>query len=233
MPSSSGHDRLAADAEAVRAYLVSVRCGSPFLSGADAALLHDWLTAGLRIGVVVRAIDRVSTRRLAQRTRAPLSLASCRAEVRKLAANPGRWASSARAEGRAGRRLTTLHEATEGECADHGSLDTPASSVDGPESARLYAAALRQVEALTESDPETRCEQAVAIGRSFFDALWDQADRAALLAEVSAEMEDLRELCAPSEWDAVCEAAARDRLRRRYPRLTATAIYSGGARGVA
>lgn len=43
-------------AEAVRAYLVSVRGGAPLLSSADARLLYGWLREGCG-SAIVRAID--------------------------------------------------------------------------------------------------------------------------------------------------------------------------------
>ncbi|MBM4367632.1 MAG: hypothetical protein FJ102_15580 [Deltaproteobacteria bacterium] len=200
----------AADAEAARAYLVSTRGGAPFLSGADTRLLHGWLSSGVRLGAIVRAIDAVSKKRIASRVRAPLSLASCRAEVARQARRPS---------GAPRRVIDGTDVAT----------DTPPGT-EGVDT--LYAAALAEVRALPPEESESRAEKACNIGRRFYDEAFDLVDREAWLAAAGEALADNRELYADAEWGAICEAWARDALRRRYPALTATRIWEEFACGV-
>ena len=71
-------------AEEVRAYLVTVRGGAPFLSAADGRLLIEWLDQGIPIAVVLSAIERTAHRRANKRRRTRLSLGACKGEVKKL-----------------------------------------------------------------------------------------------------------------------------------------------------
>ncbi len=200
----------AADAEAARAYLVSTRGGAPFLSGADTRLLHGWLSGGVRLGAIVRAIDVVSRKRIASKVRAPLSLASCRAEVARQARRPS---------GLPRRVVEVEPVATEGPPVP--------SAVEA-----LYAAAVAELRALPPGEAESRAEKACGIGRRFYDEAFDVIDREAWLAAAGEALADNRELYADAEWGAICEAWARDALRRRYPALTATRIWEEFACGV-
>ena len=71
-------------AEEVRAYLVTVRGGAPFLSAADGRLLVQWLDQDIPIAVVLSAIERTAHRRASKRRRTRLSLGACKGEVKKL-----------------------------------------------------------------------------------------------------------------------------------------------------
>ncbi len=208
--SDSDFGPFAADAEAVRAYLVSTRGGAPFLSGADTRLLHGWLSGGVRLGAIVRAIDVVVRKRIASKVRAPLSLASCRGEVAKQARRPSL----------APRRL----------------VERQPVATDGPPVpdlvASLYARAMAEARALPGGDPESRAEKACMIGRRFYDEAFDLVDREAWLAAAGEALADNRELYAEGDWGSICEAWARDALRRRYPGLTATRIWEEFACGV-
>ena len=75
-------------AEQVREYLVSVRGGAPFLSGADCQLLVTWLDEEIPVPAILCAIDRVSLRRRAKRVRTRLSLNACKGELQKLLSKP-------------------------------------------------------------------------------------------------------------------------------------------------
>ena len=71
-------------AEEVRAYLVTVRGGAPFLSASDGRLLVQWLDEGVPVAVVLSAIERTAHRRAGRRRRTRLSLGACKGEVKKL-----------------------------------------------------------------------------------------------------------------------------------------------------
>lgn len=190
-------------AEAVRAYLVSVRGGAALLSSADARLLYGWLQEGVRLGAIVRAIDLVAARRLAQRVRAPLSLVSCRAEVVRQQRQAGSWVR------RGGTRPVARADG-----------DARYAAVE-----RLAEAAERAVAALPGDDAARRAARACLIAAEFHDAAWQAAPQALLLAEAGEAMADARGLYDEAAWVEALEATARDALRRRYPSLTATALW--------
>lgn len=205
--------RREADAEAVRAYLVVTRGGAPLLSSTDAHLLYDWLEAGVRVGVMVRAIDLTAQKRLAKKVRAPLSLASCRAEVERLRRG-GRWRAvfaAAAAERAIEREVSVVNPAVEAS----------------------YEEALSRITRLDGQDVETKCERALAIGREFFEAAWAALDQGHAMAEAGESLADHRAAFSDAEWVEACEAVARDHLRRRYPRLTATSIWTEFGLGLA
>ena len=77
-------DAHAARAEEVRAYLVALRGGAPFLSSADGRLLVKWLDAGIPVPLILTALDRVAARRAAGRQRSRLTLNAARKEVEGL-----------------------------------------------------------------------------------------------------------------------------------------------------
>lgn len=75
---------LMAAAEEVRRWFVLARGGAPFLSAADGRLLVNWLEAGISVAAILRAIESVSTRRLARRSKAPFHLDDCEATLKKI-----------------------------------------------------------------------------------------------------------------------------------------------------
>lgn len=206
-------ERLHEAAEAVRAYLVSVRGGAPLLSGADARVLHNWLVRGVRIGAIVRGIDLVAAKRLAKRVRAPLSLVSCRGEVERQQKHAGAWWRRVRP------RLP-------------GGADIPPSDPRFAEVSGLAASAEREIAALDEPESERRATAACAIAARFLEEAWAVAPREALLAEAEVRLADARALYDDAEWDEAREIFARDGLRQRYPRLTATWIWEEASLGV-
>ena len=71
-------------AEQVAAYLVNVRGGAMFLSGADVRLLAQWLDEAVPIPAILCAIDQVSEKRRANRVKTRLSLNRCKSTLEKL-----------------------------------------------------------------------------------------------------------------------------------------------------
>ena len=59
-------------AEEVRAYLVQIRGGAPFLSGADGQVLIRWLDDEIPVPAILSAIDSVCERRRAKRASSAL-----------------------------------------------------------------------------------------------------------------------------------------------------------------
>lgn len=190
------------DAEAVRAYLATLRGGAPFLSGKDGHLLVSWLESGVPVGAILRGIDRASAARRAKQIRAPLTLAHARVYVKR----------------EMGHHATRLPANLD--------LLVPSPAQDDP-LAELLADARRKIAALTEPEPEARAMAACAVAQRFFDAAWEGGSgiRASLLTAAEEELADLRERVGEGEFRTLCEDLARYRLRERYPSLSATRIW--------
>ena len=200
-------------AEAVRAYLVGVRGGAPLLSGSDAHLLHSWLLRGVRSGAIVRGIELAAERRLAKRVRAPLSLVSCRAEVEKQQKHAGAWVRG-------------------GRFAPAGSASSAPGDARFAAVSALALAAERAIAALRVSSIEERGVAACLIAAAFWHDAWEVAPQDVLVGEAELRLADARALYDEAEWETAKEAFARDGLRQRYPKLTATWIWEEASLGV-
>ena len=82
-----GHSRTR-DAERVRAYLVHLRGGAPFLSGRDSRLLLRWMDEGVEVERICMALDAAAEKRRKKRVKTPLSLANAKTLVGKVSAGP-------------------------------------------------------------------------------------------------------------------------------------------------
>jgi hypothetical protein len=210
MQGSTVDAQVAACAEEVRAWLVQLRGGAPFLSAADGKLLADWLDARVPVLTILHGIEVVAERRRAKRTRTPFTLVSCRTTVEKLSKRAQAW-----------RVPTDLR----------GAL-APATGTSGAD-ARVDTV-LGQLAALDGEAPE-RARQACALLRAFHADVWDSLgdEQAALLTEAAADLADLGALLGEEAFARACEEHARDRVRARYPTLSATRVWEEFGLGMA
>ncbi|MDP2316172.1 MAG: hypothetical protein Q8P41_24960 [Pseudomonadota bacterium] len=202
-----------ARAEEVRAWLVQLRGGAPFLSAADGKLLADWLDARIPVPTILHGIEVVAERRRARRTRTPFTLLSCRGTVEKLARSGGGW------------RVP----------ADLRAALAPADSTTGGSDV-LVAEALASLGALPMVDPEIWARAACAVLRDFHTRVWDSLppdERATILADAAADLAPLNGLLGEDGFLRACEEHARDRVRARYPTLSATRVWEEFGLGVA
>ncbi len=203
---------LAESAEEVRAYLVNLRGGAPFLSGADSQLLDGWLTDGVPVAVIMASMDKVAVRRRKRRVRSRMSLNSCRGEVRRLM---GRRPSAPAAETHIG--LLSL--------AGEISAMTIA-----PGLSNLRLTLIKALTAISEADGthlEERARLAIRACRKFHEGVWfaltDQ--HAAMLTDATAELDALRSVLKENAWQAAVEEVARDRIRARFPLVSAQEVW--------
>lgn len=190
-----GADR-SADAEAVRAYLVHLRGGAPFLSGHDSRLLLRWMDEGVEVGRICQALDVAAEKRRKRRVKTPLALRNAATLVRQAQPMPP-VASGALAE--------LIQELR-------------ASPSEAERQAGERMAGLSQ-------DGEALIQAAVDIARETIEALWERADHPTLRAEAETELEALREVLKEADWERALEGVARDRLRQRHPLLSAKRIW--------
>ena len=82
-------DPVEAAAEEVRAHLVALRGGAPFLSPGDARLLLRWLdTEGRSVAEICLALERAAEARVKRRSRVPLRLSNAKRYLAKGASDP-------------------------------------------------------------------------------------------------------------------------------------------------
>lgn len=208
-------EEMSQHAEDVRAYLVNLRGGAPFLSGADSQLLHGWLTDGVPVAVILASLEKVALRRRLRRTRGRMTLQSCRGEVRRMMgrARPARPKARRTLQGGLGRLADQI-----------GILNVP------PLLAPIRDVLAEELAILDLEGPpgvEERARQAIAACRRFHEAVWDAIidQRTQLLYDAEVELDALRGLLKGAAWDAAVEEVARDRVRARFPLVSAQVIW--------
>jgi hypothetical protein len=103
----------------------------------------------------------------------------------------------------------------------------PHESAPEPVTDALAAETAARIAAVDLEDPELTARARCALAREFHDRTWERLrpEHPRLLAEAAEELSALKEIFNEAEMAAACEEHARDRLRRRYPAFTATAIW--------
>ena len=211
-------------AEEVRAYLVTLRGGGPFLSGADGRLLVDWLSAGEPVGAILAALDHAAERRARRPARSRLSLQSIKGEGKRSA---GRAAPRPVAPARGA--IWPAMAALGGEIAQMAvAAGLEPARADLAEALSGLGRGQGPDGALPE-DPsgETVARLAIAACRRFQDAAWAAAapEQEALLALALADLAGLADVLNADALRAAAEEVARDRVRARTPLVAARVVW--------
>lgn len=199
-------------AEEVRAHLVALRGGAPFLSPDDARQLVMWLDQGLDVPTILVALERAYTSRRERRSRIPLTLRHAKRHLGK--PTKGVLEPMAPDEAPDDHPLRPLVDAVR----DHADGD--------PRGDELHDLAVH-LERLPPGDDERLLRGALGAMREFFHGAWDALDddeRRLRLAEARDEFGDVDGVDEATLAAAV-EEHARDALRRDYPLLTAATLW--------
>ena len=210
---------LSAQAEAVTAYLVTLRGGAPFLSGADGRLLVRWLDEGVPVPTILTALDQVAERRRKRRTRSRLSLNAAKGVIKK-AIGEAEIPSAAPAPGPDRGALARARDAYAGALA--------AMAVDAA-AEPLRAALVAGVRAAPTTAPDAAATAVIAACRQFHDARWaalPAPERAALEARSRATLAALSDTVDAAVLGDLIEEAARDALRARTPLVSAREAWT-------
>ena len=199
-------------AEEVRAYVVAIRGGAPFLSAADGRLLVKWLEAGISVARILAAVDEVASKRRKKRTRGRLSLSSCRRSI----------------EGR-----------SRGESAQAAPARAPSFTFE-PFAADLAAMPVRP-ELMTDRDrlvtrigaidltqgPEHAAAEAVIAVRLFQEAAWSasQSRLEGLRAQARQELSALANILSAEALAAAIDEVCRDLIRQETPLVSAAEVW--------
>ena len=202
-------------AEEIRAYLILVRGGAPFLSGADCPLLVKWLDEEISIAAITTAIDRVAARRRAKRVRSRMSLNVCKGELNKIL---GQKTKTPRA-------LKPIKNiGLEGLSQSIRRLAVPQSLF--PSKTKLVQTFVQ----LSQKDytDEALAEAAIQACRGFHEEAWrlceDQHE--ALHQQSEEELSSLRNLLGEQHWREMVEEVMRDKLRSQFPLISAQSIWN-------
>ena len=195
-------DQKQAAAEQVRAHLVMVRGGAPFLSPIDSRLLVNWLDEAVPVDVILTAIEVVAARRSKARIKRPLSLNAVKSVVKKGAK-----------EKVSGETFTTDLDAV-------GRLIQRLKSSEDP---GLEGVA-QELKSLQRRGlgPEHLLSEALEVARRFHERAWDEADQVELLSQAREELGDLASMLSAERFKTAAEEVARDNLRKRTKLLSAT-----------
>ena len=202
-------------AEEIRAYLVHVRGGAPFLSGADCRHLTTWLDDNISILAITTAIDRVAEKRRAKRVRSRLSLNNCKGTLRKVLGKKTKPSKELK---------PIVHIGLHG-------LAQKIQELNLPDSLHSHQKTLVQNLASLSQKPETiqeKAEQAIGFCRMFHEKVWeshvDQHEQLRTVAE--KEIESLRPLLGMQHWREMVEEVMRDKVRSKYPLISAQSIWN-------
>ena len=187
-------------AEQVRAHLVMVRGGAPFLSPIDSKLLVEWLDSAVPVDVILTAIEEAAGRRSKTRMQRPITLKGVKGGVKK-GLKKGFAPTKKDALPRLVARLELSKDKVLQQVASHFS-DLGDSDLVG---ADLLSAVLE-------------------VARKFHERVWESSDQSILMAEAEAEIGDLREMLSEERYRIAVEEVARDNCRKRYKLLCATQL---------
>lgn len=188
-------------AEEIRAHLVAVRGGAPFLSSADARLLVQWLDDGVSVAGVLQAIERAADARRKRRSRLPLTLTRAKVHL--------------------GKPPLLVHEAAIRPAGSH-----PFAGVGLELLARGEVGLAGELLLIDPTDHEDALRAALALVRPFLHARWDALPKVERDARVRAACEELGALgLAEDELQVLAEEIVRDEIRRAWPMLDAAHLF--------
>jgi len=187
-------------AEQVRAHLVMVRGGAPFLSPIDAKLLVEWLDSAVPVDVILTAIEEAAGRRSKTRMKRPITLKGVKSGVKK-----GLKKSFSPTKVEALPRLIARLEKSGDELLQQASVQFSELSVANLGKTDLLPAVLE-------------------VARRFHEEVWEGADQGLLKAQAEEEIGDLREMLSEERYKTAVEEVARDNCRKRYKLLCATQL---------
>ena len=199
-----------ANAETVRAYLVELRGGAPFLSGADSRLLVRWLEAGVPVPVITAALDAAAEKRRKRRgkgkpARSRLTLGAARSAVEKHTKGP----SQIQVGGLASWRRELQHMEV------------------GPALQDARAELLLAIDAIPSADIDAAGRAAIQACRAFQAAAWDAAESESdtLREAARAQLRALEHILDAGAFSAAIEEVARDMVHARTPLVSAKVVW--------
>lgn len=199
-------------AETISEYLITLRGGAPFLSGADCRLLVQWLDEDIPTPAILSALEHVALRRRAKRVRTRLSLNATKSELKKLL---GKKTEPAQKK-EEGHVFAPLHQRIV------NALEKTSSFYDLQKST---AQQLLKIDMTTHD--KMKVDQAISLISSFHQTIWEESDtdRLHLLEQAEEEISAMKSMIPTNRWNELVEEIARDQLRSRFPLFSAQMIW--------
>lgn len=206
-------------AEQVAAYLVNVRGGAMFLSGADVRLLAQWLDEAIPVPAILCAIDKVSEKRRANRVKTRLSLNRCKSTLKKI------LYKNAPKEETAPSQITSY-----GDAMKQWSLNIRNNWNDESvliDSQRSFANRLDYA-AKQSWERDTLAEHIITWINDFQDSAWAEYGSAQMkwIEDAEIELQHLKRLLTGQRWVEAVEEVARDRMRQIFPLIQAQELWN-------
>lgn len=190
---AAGHDAVPEhykdQAEAVRAHLVHLRGGAPFLSPSDALCLVRWLDASVSLRAILAALDRAVEARRRKRAKRPLTLGAARVHLHRPPLVPPPFLPSGASP------FAPVQEALH--------------ALQEPEADALAVA----LGGLPPQDPDTWVPAARAVCREHLEGRWNAlapAEKERRIADATLTLGDLARLVDADTLRALAEEVARD-----------------------
>lgn len=201
-------------AEDIRAYLVQVRGGAPFLSGADGKLLVQWLDSEIPVAAILSAIDQVSIRRRARPVRSRMSLNVCKGTLKKLLKKSSKKSKIILQPTGLASLIPSIQQ-----------MDVP-SLLQPAKSKLIQKIQLLSKEEIT--DHEKLADHAIQACLEFHHAAWNTSleEHEKLQQDAEEELAALASLFSPIKWREAVEEVMRSKLRMRYPAISAQVIWN-------
>ena len=209
-------------AEEVRAHLVSMRGGAPFLSPSDAYILDSWLTEGVSIPSILYAIERAAQARRTRRSRIPLTLGQVKRHLKKSKVE------------------TEEIQKNFGYSSQEHPLAKLALKLQDNAKNSVHTVAInelgRALLAIKIAHPEEVYRSASTLFREFLERTWDrmpEADKEAEREHARRELEGVASQVGESVLATLVEEVTRDRLRSQFPLLCCSALKHHLVQGIA
>lgn len=201
-------------AETIRSYLVSVRGGAPFLSGADCRLLVQWLDDQVPTASILSVIDMVSDKRRKKRVRSRLSLNSCKGTLHRLLGKVKNQKKSEEDTPPLENWLTEIR-----------SMPVPAELLNARQTL------LDNCRKHTHNNVLSTAQKATILieeGLVFQEAAWHASfdEHLALQEQAELELSGLKTLLRGQAWMDAVEEVMRDQVRQRYAVVNAQRIWT-------
>ncbi len=194
-------------AEEVRAHLVAIRGGAPFLSSADARLLVGWLEQGVSVVSILAAIEFEAERRRKKPSKLPFTLTRVKMHLK----------------GQNATREITLGVS--------GVFEPIARLLDAQNAGSLAS----DLRAITEDNVDSQVRAALTKVREFLVNAWEglsNRDRQQRIGRARDLVSAMDLGYDEAELDLAAEELAREDLRREWPMLEAQALWDLARRGV-
>ena len=208
-------------AEHIATYLVNVRGGALFLSGADLRLLVEWLQGDVPVPAILCAIDKVSEKRRLNRTRTRLSLNQCKAALKKILYR----STEERSFGKDA--PSSYREALQRWALDLRNSWTEEALLEGRQ--KQFANRLEQLgrQLTLNTSRDEIASSVIPWINEFQNEAWAEygSMRVDWFEEAELELQSLRTLFTGQQWVEAVEEVVRTRTRRLFPLIQAQVLW--------